>query len=329
MKQQLKPYKFTPFLKSTLWGGNRICEFKGIENTQNDIGESWEICTIGEYDSIVSQGGVEDGSDIGLSLSNLIKKYNTRLLGKHVCAVTGNKFPLIAKFIDSKKILSIQVHPDDNLAIKRHNCLGKDEMWYVIDAMPGAQIYCGFNKKITPEGLLHLTNESSRANGMYTLLDIMASYPSSAGEVFNLPSGVIHTLGQGNLVAEIQQASDITYRIFDFNRKDKYGQMRQLHVEDALEAINYNTDTTCHICYDKNKAISPLVNGKAFCSYRIEVKQKETINLNCDSFILAICLEGISSINKMKVKQGETVLIPAEANVMEVEGRALFLMVHV
>ncbi len=324
----MKPYKFAPYLKQTIWGGDRIASYKGIDTPLTNIGESWEICSIGGHDSIITEGGCDDGSDVGLTLSQLIARHNTALMGFHVYAMHGNNFPLIAKFLDSRETLSIQVHPNGELARERHNSYGKDEMWYIVEAQPDASIICGFRENTTPEAFLKAVHTPTGEDGTHALMNLVSTYESKAGEVFFLPSGVIHALGAGNLVSEVQQASDITYRIFDYNRRDKDGNLRQLHIDEAVDAINYNATPECHIQYDENDSEVSLVRSSAFYSYRIAVKGESVVDFRCDSFVLVMCMKGTGELNGTSMGQGETLLVPASDNRMEIKGNCELLVVY-
>ncbi len=324
----MKPYKFAPYLKQTIWGGNRIASYKEIETPLSNIGESWEICSIAVHDSIVTEGGNDDGCDVGLTLSQLIARHKASLMGFHVYAIHGNNFPLIAKFLDSREALSIQVHPNGELAKERHNSYGKDEMWYIVEAQHDASIICGFRENITPDKFLKAVHSPTREDGSHALMDYVTTYSSKAGEVFFLPSGVIHALGAGNLVAEVQQASDVTYRIFDYNRRDKAGKLRQLHIEEAVDAINYAATPECHVEYDENDSIVSLVRSNAFYSYRVVVKGESIVDFRCDSFILVMCMKGSGELNGTLMHQGETLLVPASDNKMEIKGNCELLVVY-
>ena len=225
----LKPqlFKFELNLKKVLWGGDKIAAFKGVTLEEHNVGESWEISGLKGHESIVSQG-----SDKGLSLRELITKYRGQLVGHRVYRKHGNEFPLLIKFIDARQNLSVQVHPDDDLARRRHGCSGKTEMWYIIDAQPGATLLAGMSHTITPQQYLEHMSSG-------TLLDVLARHTTHPGDIFFLPSGRIHSIGAGNLLLEVQQASDITYRVYDFDRLDSNGKPRELHTELAKEAIDY------------------------------------------------------------------------------------------
>ena len=210
-------YKFRPILKSMLWGGEKLIPFKGIASDMKQVGESWEISGVKDNESIVA-----DGPDAGMTLPQLLERDGALLLGKENYKRFGNEFPLLIKFIDAREDLSIQVHPDDKLAWERHQSKGKTEMWYVVDAEPGSRLRSGFAKEVTPEEY-----EASIADN--TITNLLAEYDIHAGDLFFLPAGRVHSIGAGAFIAEIQQTSNITYRIYDFNRCDANGNPRELH----------------------------------------------------------------------------------------------------
>lgn len=324
-----KPYTFIPYLKQTVWGGNKIASFKGIDNAPDHVGESWEIASMPACDSVVSQGGAVDGSDVGLTLSQLIKKYKGDLMGQNVYQRYGGTFPLLIKFLDSGQTSSIQVHPNDRLARKRHNCMGKDEMWYVIEAEDEAKILSGLSQPITSDEFMNIIHQAPRPDDTHPFMDYVKVHPSHAEDVFFLPSGRIHALGAGHLVAEIQETSDITYRVFDFCRKDKDGKQRELHIDQAKDAIDYTIANTESVSYDRNASVVKLVDCNAFQSYRINVNGPATTDLHCDSFVIVICLRGEGTLNETSMRQGESFLLPASDNVLRLDGKATLLVAHI
>ena len=220
-------YKFQPILKSTIWGGEKIVPYKHIASDQKQVGESWELSGVKGNESVVA-----GGPEAGTTLPGLIARHGAALLGKANAARFGQEFPLLIKFIDARQDLSIQVHPNDALAWERHKSKGKTEMWYVVDADKGARLRSGFAKQVTPAQY-----EASVADN--TITDLLAEYEIHPGDLFFLPAGRVHSIGAGAFIAEIQQTSDITYRIYDFNRKDADGNTRELHTELAKGAIDY------------------------------------------------------------------------------------------
>ena len=315
----LKPFKFEPYLKSVLWGGEKIAKYKGIVTDQHNIGESWEISGVDGHESVVAEG-----DDKGLNLRQIIEKYKGDLVGNAVYAKYGDTFPLLVKIIDAKGDLSVQVHPDDTLAKARHNSYGKTEMWYIIDAEEGAPIYAGLSKQITPEEYEKLVAENA-------IMDVIARHDSHAGELFFLPAGRIHAIGAGNLLAEIQQTSDITYRVYDFDRRDANGNPRELHTEQAKDAIDYTVYPEYKSEYDRNgKSATPLVKCQYFDVKREIIDGVSTIDASTDSFMIIMCLDGEATITDnlggvTHVKKGESILVPAVITSMKAEGKATFM----
>ena len=303
---KLYPFKFEPLLRPMIWGGNDICKFKNIKPIEAGIGESWEISDFTDNMSVVA-----NGSRKGETLSDLIAKSGADLLGKHVYEQFGTRFPLLVKFIDADNDLSIQVHPDDALAAERHNSFGKTEMWYVINAREGAGLYSGFSAQITPEEYVERVSNN-------TFMDVLKRYEVKPGDVFFLPAGRVHAIGSGLFIAEIQQTSDVTYRIYDYNRLDKDGNRRELHTELAKDAINYEVlpDYQTHYTPEKEKAVE-LVECKYFHTNLLEIAAPVSRELKAvDSFLIYICAAGEGELvdgsgHKVSFAQGDSVLVPA------------------
>lgn len=305
----LYPLKFKPFFLEKMWGGNRIKTVlnKDYGNKPN-CGESWELSGVEGYDSMVENGFLK-----GNSLSELIEIYMGELVGDKVYEKFGTEFPLLIKFIDAQDDLSIQVHPNDKLSKKRHQAFGKTEMWYVVDAEKGALINSGFNQPVTKQQYLeHVENG--------TLTDVLKFDEAHVGDVFFIPAGRIHAIGKGAMVAEIQQTSDVTYRISDYNRTDANGNLRELHTELALEAIDFSylDDYKTKYTIQENQSVE-LVSCKYFTTNILEFNQPvEKDYFELDSFVIYITLEGNFEIESLagieKVGKGETVLISADLN---------------
>ena len=303
------PFIFKPVLKNYIWGGNAIRSFKGLTPSEEIIAESWEISAIECNYSVVANGAME-----GLTIADLINRFGSKLLGEKVIQQFGLTFPLLIKLIDAQENLSIQVHPDDTLAQVRHRSWGKTEMWYVVKAVPGSTLYSGFSQPIDEEEYVHRVENNS-------LIDVLKRHEVKEGDVFFLPAGRIHAIGAGCFIAEIQQTSDITYRIYDYNRKDANGNSRELHTELAKEAIDYT------VYPDYRTTYSPLLNQSvrlAQCNYfTVNLLEMDLpIERNCaalDTFIIYICVEGKATLqderhNEFNIHQGQTVLIPAETH---------------
>lgn len=301
---KLYPLKFRPILKTALWGGTRIMKFKGLESSAGDIGESWEISGLEGQESIVVNGEFK-----GKSLKEVLSLYGEDILGKDIYRSFGVKFPLLIKFIDASRDLSIQVHPDDKLAQQRHDSMGKTELWYVIDSKPSSYIYSGFSKSITKEEFLHHIKDNS-------ITDVIAKFNSRPRDIFYLPAGRIHSISAGNFIVEIQQNSDITYRVYDYSRVGADGKKRELHMEFAKDALDYNVhdDYLSHADKVYNSEVL-LKKCPYFTATVINVSEPFRIDI-APSFRVIIVTQGkgllIDSLgNKIEIKQGETLLIPA------------------
>jgi len=302
----LYPLKFTPVFKDKIWGGNKI---KTILNKDfgdlPNCGESWELSGVEGNISVVSNGYLA-----GNTLEELIEVYMGDLVGDQIFETFGIEFPLLIKFIDANDDLSIQVHPDDELAKKRHNAFGKTEMWYVLQADPGSKLQSGFNQQVNQEKYLAKLDKNE-------LTDILNFEEVTAGDVYFIPAGRVHAIGKGILLAEIQQTSDITYRIYDYDRRDAKGNPRELHTELALEAIDFTLFPEYKSQYKlkPNESVE-LVKCKYFTTNVLEINQVIEKDYNqLDSFVLYICLAGTLQIETESgsetVQKGETLLIPA------------------
>ena len=303
----LYPFTFKPILKKIIWGGSAICPFKGITPVENGVGESWELSHVEGNYSIVANGTLE-----GKSLDELIHTYGKELMGAKVIDRFGTTFPLLIKFIDARDNLSIQVHPNDELAKVRHNSFGKTEMWYVIKADKGACLYSGLSQQID-------ANEYVKRVADNTIMDVLQRYDVHEGDVFFLPAGRIHAIGAGCFIAEIQQTSNITYRIYDYNRKDANGKGRELHTELAKDAIDYTVYPDYRTAYQAQpNAVVRLADCKYFTTNLLDLDETVTRDFSTlDSFVVYICMDGQASIqdhkgNEIGVHQGQTVLIPAD-----------------
>lgn len=320
----MKPYKFEPYLRTTIWGGYQIAPFKGIYTAQPNIGESWEISGVPGHESVAVERGIIGDVDLGLNLTQLVDKYKGLLVGERVYKKYGNRFPLLVKFIDSRQDLSVQVHPDDKMAQERHGCPGKTEMWYVIRSEPGAKIYTGLSRSITPDEYEQLAT-SEPVNGHSPMQDVIATHEAHQGDLYFLPAGRLHAIGAGNFLAEIQETSDITYRVYDFGRRDANGNPRELHIAEAKDAIDYRVWPEYRSSYDSTKPNSELITCPYFRVNRVVVQVAAEIDLHTDAFVVVMCLWGDAHINGIHIKQGETILVPASENVLYIFGNATFL----
>ena len=320
----MKPFRFTPLLKQTLWGGHRIVPFKKLESNLENVGESWEISGIPGRETIVDGGPYH-----GKGLNELIAELKEKLVGEANYTRFGNEFPLLIKFIDTELPLSIQVHPTDEIAHKHGKERGKTEMWYMMESAPDASILVGLKKKITPEQYKAMV-----AND--TIVDAIGHYNVKEGDCFFLPAGRIHGIGKGCFLTEIQQTSDITYRIYDFKRRDKDGNYRQLHIHEAAESIDYTVENNCSVTYvpTKNQGVS-LIQCPYFKTILYQVDEPLTIDLSSlDSFIITIITQGGGSFtdnegNTEHVQAGDTLLFPATTSQLKIEGCMKFLVTYV
>ncbi len=309
----LYPMTFKPILKKIIWGGSDICPFKGITPTEDGVGESWELSHVEGNYSVVDGGELD-----GKTIDELIRTYGKQLLGEKVMKQFGTTFPLLIKFIDARDDLSIQVHPNDELAMKRHHSFGKTEMWYVIKARKGAKLFSGFSKQIDAD-------EYVRRVGENTIMDVLQRYEVSPGDVFFLPAGRVHAIGAGCFIAEIQQTSNITYRIYDYDRKGADGKGRELHTELAKDAIDYAMlpDYRTHYKARTNATVS-LADCKYFTTNLLDLDATMMRDFSSlDSFVVYICMEGKASIrdnkgNEANVHQGQTVLIAADTTAVTI-----------
>lgn len=323
---KLYPLKFKAILKPIIWGGDEICKFKGITPEQKGVGESWEISSVEGNVSVVANGALADQS-----LDKIIAEYKEQLVGKKNFETFATTFPLLIKFIDAKDNLSIQVHPDDELGMKRHNSFGKTEMWYVINAAKGAFLYSGFEKQMTPDSYVQSIEDN-------TFVDYLAKHDVAKGDVFFLPAGRVHAIGAGTFIAEIQQTSNITYRIYDYKRTDANGNERELHTELAKDAIDFKLYDNYKTSYERkeNQPVE-LESCRYFTTNLLEVTKGITRDYSdIDSFVAYICMGGSCTIrdnkgNDLSVKQGETILIPADTESVYIspEGDALLLETYV
>jgi len=301
----LYPLKFKTIYKDKIWGGQKIKTYLGKDfGSLPNCGETWEISGVKTDVSVVDGGALN-----GESLADLLEQYKDELVGKKIYAHFGNIFPLLVKFIDANDWLSVQVHPDDELAKKRHNSFGKTEMWYIIESDPGSTLIAGFNQQIDEKTYVEKLNSGH-------LMDILNKETADAGDVFFLPAGRVHTIGKGLLLAEIQQTSDITYRIYDFDRVDAQGNKRELHTEEALAALDYKvypdykTKYTPQVNEDVHLVTCPYFTTNVMDFTHGTTKDYSTL----DSFVIHVCVAGAYTLicngESYEVKMGECILLP-------------------
>ena len=321
MSTKFYPLQFEPILKERIWGGEKLKTLLHKPITSKITGESWELSTVEGDVSVLVNGEWE-----GKLLTDIINEYPNEILGTEVYARFGKQFPLLFKYLDAREDLSVQVHPNDALAKKRHNSFGKTEMWYIMQADDNARIIVGFKEKSNVND--YLENQKNK-----TLLDILDDVRVKSGDVFFLETGTVHAIGAGLVVAEIQQTSDITYRLYDFDRVDANGNTRELHIDLALEAINYNEEETKKE-YSKNvNESNTVVNCPYFTTNFIPLDGVITVSKSGKTFTVYMCVEGTFEIefnnSKLHYKKGDTVLIPAAMNAFVLQGKASILEIFI
>lgn len=316
-------FKFRPLLKPTLWGGDRIAAMKRLGEVPG-IGESWEVSGIEGSVSVVAAGDYA-----GQTLAQLVRCLGPRLVGEHVAALYGDEFPLLVKFIDAHADLSVQVHPDDEAARRRGYRRGKTEMWYIMPSAADAKLYCGFRHDMTEQ-------EYRRRVAEGTLCEALRQYGVAEGDAFFLPAGRVHAIGAGCMLAEVQQASDVTYRMYDYGRKDKDGRERQLHVDEAAEVTQWSAsgDERIRKAPQAGRGVE-LAGCDYFCVVRYDV-EGDTVSLAeaaADSFVILIGVAGEGTVTagngREPLRCGESLLVAAECTDICVEGHLSLLAVYV
>lgn len=311
--------KFEPLLKQTIWGGNKIIPFKQLDQQLDQVGESWEISGVQGNETIVKEGQYK-----GMKLNELVARMGEKLVGRDNYERFGNEFPLLIKFIDAQRDLSIQVHPDDETAHRQGKSRGKTEMWYVLPSEPEAQLFSGLKLQITPEQYAQMVADD-------TITEALSQYHVQEGDVFFIPAGRIHTIGAGCFVAEIQQTSDVTYRIYDYNRRDKDGNLRQLHTKEAAESIDYRVLPDYRTAYKLEKNVpEQVVQCPFFTTAVYDIDEPMTLDYSeLDAFVILIGVKGQGTLTvdgqQTTLNMGETVLVPATVNEIKVEGSVRFL----
>lgn len=313
-------FKFEPLLKQTIWGGNKIVAFKHIQSDMENVGESWEVSGVPGDESVVANGECK-----GKTLNEVLAEMKHKLVGEENYKRFGDRFPLLIKFIDARQDLSIQVHPDDETAHRQGKAMGKTEMWYVMDSDEDASLKVGLKKKITPEEYARMVEDD-------TICDALGNYKVKSGDCFFIPAGRIHAICSGSFIAEIQQTSDVTYRIYDYKRKDKNGNYRELHTKEAAEAIDYTVldDYRTEYTPVKNEA-TQLVSCPLFTTAVYDLTEPMTLDYSeLDSFVILIALKGEGSIlmpsgETYSFCEGESILLPATTETVKVEGNIKFL----
>ena len=300
------PIKFNPILKEKIWGGEKLKNILNKQTNRDDLGESWEISGVSGDISVVANGEFK-----GFSLKDLLEEYKDRILGKKIYKEFDADFPLLIKFIDANTELSVQLHPNDELAQQRHNSFGKTEMWYIMQADKGAKINIGFKESVSKEDYIARLEEGK-------IVELLNFEEIKKGDSFFINTGKVHAIGAGVLLAEIQQTSDVTYRIYDWDRTDDDGNSRELHTALAIDAIDFEKKDDFKLNYKKEvNNSSEVASCKYFTTNYLPVKGEiEKDYSSLDSFVIYMCVGGEGQIsvngNSEKIKQGETLLIPAE-----------------
>ncbi len=308
------PFLLKPYLKKVIWGGSLLSDFKELGTRLDHIGESWEVSAMPGCESIVASGEFE-----GMTLLEVCQKHGKELLGTEIYERYGGEMPLLVKFIDANDDLSIQVHPDDRIARSRHGCSGKCEMWYILDAKPGTKIVPGLNREISEDEF-----RGRVADGSF--IEVLASYESIPGDIYYLPAGRVHAIGKGNLLLEVQQASDITYRIFDYNRRDANGNLRELHVDHAIDAIDYTAMDEYRLAADGET----LARTPHFKVDKVELGASDRRSIKNDTFTIVSCVAGTAIVlaggESMQISRGHTMIIPASV-ATSLEGAATLIII--
>lgn len=316
-----QPVMFKPLVKPVIWGGDYIRYFKGLHHeTSAQIGESWEVSGIEGDESVVS-----GGQDDGLMLHELIDRYGAALVGETVYKMHGNRFPVLVKYIDAARDLSVQVHPDDAMAAELGLTNGKNEMWHIMRSSGGAKIYAGFRNAVDCDTLNEAVEDKS-------VMDLIKTHRSRPGDTFILPAGTIHAIGAGNFLLEVQQASDVTYRVYDYDRRDASGSLRELHTDLARRALKFDAcDVDPKHLGRRPAADTLLVDAYWARVIRHQIDGERVISFPLDSFTLLCCIEGEMTIKSTAsdfvLKAGQTCLVPAIINHMTFTGRGAVVSV--
>jgi mannose-6-phosphate isomerase len=304
------PLKFKPILKQKIWGGTKLVSVLHKISTDKNIGESWEISDVDNNISVVANGKLE-----GKTLKELVKIYKGDFVGNKNYQIFKDKFPLLIKFIDAAQDLSVQVHPNNELAKKRHNSFGKTEMWYIMEAEEKSNLVLGFSKEISPKQYKELLQEKA-------ITSVLNFEKIKKGDAFFIETGTVHAIGAGVVLAEIQQTSDITYRIYDWDRVGAQGNSRELHTDLAIDAINFSTELNAKRNYGKSQnELNTLITCPYFKTNYLPIKGEINLDYSkTDSFVIFMCVEGSASINCDNnietISYGETILIPAQVKLV-------------
>ncbi|MFT7351377.1 MAG: mannose-6-phosphate isomerase [Flavobacterium sp.] len=321
MQNNFYPLQFDPIFKYKIWGGNNLQSILNKNTTEDKIGESWEISSVPNSASLVANGKWK-----GRTLNDLVAEFSDDILGANSVTKFGKVFPLLFKFLDAQDDLSIQVHPNDALATERHNSKGKTEMWYVVEAEPNSEIIVGFKPYQNKESYLKSLENN-------TILSILETFKVSKGDVFFLDAGTVHTIGKGLLIAEIQQMSDVTYRLYDYDRIDVTGTKRELHTEEATEAINFEIVSAKKEYVKQDNVSTLLADCPYFTTNVLQVTNYLDYPANANSFTVWMLVEGSVQVEVdlhiYTYKKGDSILFPASLNSFSVTGNATLLEIYI
>ncbi|TRX60900.1 mannose-6-phosphate isomerase [Fulvivirga sp. M361] len=306
---EVYPLRFETIFKEKIWGGQKVRSILNKDyHPLDNCGETWELSAVKGNVSIIANGALK-----GQPLDQIVTQHGPDLLGKRLYNAFHGEFPLLIKFLDANEDLSVQVHPNDDLAGERHNSLGKTEMWYIMQADPGATLITGFNQPMDSKRYQQYVKDNK-------VMEILNKEPVTTGDVFFIPAGRVHTIGKGILLAEIQQTSDVTYRIYDFDRPDKDGNLRELHNDLAVDAIDFKTYDSYRTEYKRSRNESAtLVKSKYFTTNKMILDELHTRDYSkLDSFVIYICLNGKATLKcqsfEEEIEQGQVYLIPASVD---------------
>lgn len=315
-------WTFLPILKTTLWGGSEIACFKHLDTEKSNIGESWEISDVEKSASVVA-----DGPDAGINLRQLVKKYKGALVGTKNYRRFGDRFPLLVKFIDAHQDLSLQVHPDDETALAMGYKMGKTEMWYVVKAEENSQLISGLKSPIKKEHFKEIVDSGE-------IMQLINEHPAAGGDTFFIPAGRIHSIGAGIFTLEIQQTSDVTFRIYDYHRKDANGKERELHIDQAMEAINFEDTGGEKVNYKVlNDIPVNLVTSPYFCTNLLKLDGNLIRDYSeWDTFVILIATDGSARITSgeqsKELQSGQSLLLPASSKGIYIEPHGSFTAIE-
>ncbi|HPK30415.1 MAG TPA: class I mannose-6-phosphate isomerase [Bacteroidales bacterium] len=333
MTKKLYPLKFQPILKTKVWGGNRLVKEYGKypdpeeEIDLSHIGESWEIADMGDESTMVSEGFLAENS-----LFDLLETYLGDLVGDKVFEMYNLQFPIMVKLLDINKHISVQVHPDDEIALERYDSYGKEEFWHILDADNDAVIYLGFKRKVTATEFYDRCKDG-------TVIQLLNEIRPKKGDNFHIKPGTVHSASGGIRLVEIQQPSDITFRLYDWEREFDALTAREMHLEEAIDCIDYNASDPASLLIPTNPTRGPLLESDNFIISAVDLQGPRQIHTESyGSFIIYVCTQGSASFQVMEggrkasydISKGGTILIPAsldDFSIVPLENKTLLLEV--